>query len=96
MEAAERRPEIEAAVSIHQGVRLTFAELNREADAVARGLVALGLEAGDRVAIWAPNCIEWLLAQLATASVGIVLVNFNPAYRLSEAEFVLKKPVPRL
>ncbi len=89
--AARRWPDAEAVVSVHQGVRLTFSELRRRADLVAAGLLALGLEPGDRVAIWSPNCVEWLLTQLATATAGLVLVNLNPAYRRTEAEFALRK-----
>lgn len=89
---AERRwPDAEAVVSVHQNVRLTFTELRQRADHVAQGLLALGLAPGDRVAIWAPNCVEWLLTQIATASAGLVLVNLNPAYRRTEAEFALRK-----
>ena len=89
--AAERWPRREALVSVEQGIRWTFAELNRRVDECAAGLLALGLEAGDRVAIWAPNCAEWALTQFATARVGLIQVNVNPAYRLSELEYTLKK-----
>ncbi len=91
IEAERRWPDAEAAVSLHQDVRMTFAELRQRADRLAEGLLDLGLEPGDRVAIWAPNCIEWLLTQVATAAVGLVLVNLNPAYRRSEAEFALRR-----
>src|SRR5687767_11949667 len=69
-----------------QGVRWTYRDLAERVDAFAAGLVALGLEPGDRVAIWAPNCAEWVVAQFATAKAGLILVNVNPAYRLSELE----------
>jgi fatty-acyl-CoA synthase len=72
-------------------VRLTWRELLEQADAVAAGLLALGLAPGDRVGVWAPNCVEWTLAQFATARVGLIQVNINPAYRLSEVEYTLKK-----
>lgn len=89
---AERRwPDAEAVVSVHQGIRLTFAELRQRADGLAMGLLSLGLVPGDRVAVWSPNSVEWLLAQLATATAGLILVNLNPAYRRSEAEFALRK-----
>ncbi|MEY4749261.1 MAG: hypothetical protein RIQ60_1475 [Pseudomonadota bacterium] len=83
--------EREAIVVPHQGIRWTWRELARRSDAVAAGLLALGLQPGDRVGIWAPNCIEWLLTQLATARAGLVLVNINPAYRRAELEYALNK-----
>ena len=89
--AAEQWPDADALVSVEQGVRWSFAELNRRVDAVAAGLLALGLTRGDRLAIWAPNCPEWLLIQFATARVGIIQVNINPAYRTSELEYTLNK-----
>ncbi|MGI4798070.1 MAG: AMP-binding protein, partial [Janthinobacterium lividum] len=67
-----------------QGIRWTYAELNAHATAFAAGLLALGMEPGDRVGIWSLNCAEWLVTQIATAKAGIVLVNINPAYRLTE------------
>jgi len=81
----------EALVVPHQGVRWTWAELAERADAVAAGLLAMGLQPGDRVGIWAPNCAEWVLTQFATARAGLVLVNVNPAYRRSELEYALNK-----
>ncbi len=80
-----------AIVVPHQGVRWSWRELAERADAVAAGLLALGLEPGDRVGIWAPNCVEWLLTQLATARAGLVLVNINPAYRRAELDYALNK-----
>lgn len=89
---AERRwPDAEAVVSVHQGIRLTFAELRQRADGLAMGFLSLGLAPGDRVAVWSPNSFEWLLAQLATATAGLILVNLNPAYKRGEAEFALRK-----
>jgi fatty-acyl-CoA synthase len=79
----------EALVVAHQKVRWTYAELKSRADAFASGLLAIGLEPGDRVGIWSPNCAEWTVAQFATAKAGLILVNINPAYRLSELELVL-------
>uniref|UniRef100_A0A0G4GBK2 Uncharacterized protein n=1 Tax=Chromera velia CCMP2878 TaxID=1169474 RepID=A0A0G4GBK2_9ALVE len=73
----------------HQGVRRTFEELNDRVDHLARGLISLGVQPGDRVGIWSPNCEEWVLSQYATAKVGAVLVNVNPAYRLEELEHAL-------
>ena len=60
-------------------------------DALAAGFLALGLEPGDRVGIWSPNCAEWALTQFAAAKAGLILVNINPAYRLSEVEYTLNK-----
>ncbi len=89
--SATRWPAREALIVKHQGVRLSFAELNREVDAIAAGLLALGLQPGDRVGVWAPNCAEWVLAQYATAKAGLIQVNINPAYRAHELEYVLNK-----
>ena len=80
----------EALVVAHQKIRWTYAELKSRSDAFASGLLALGLEPGDRVGIWSPNCAEWTTAQFATAKAGLILVNINPAYRLSELEHVLR------
>jgi fatty-acyl-CoA synthase len=80
----------DALVVAHQKIRWTYAELKSRADAFASGLLAIGLEPGDRVGIWSPNCAEWTIAQFATAKAGLVLVNINPAYRLSELEHVLR------
>jgi fatty-acyl-CoA synthase len=89
--AAERWPDRDAIVARHQQRRLSYSELNSEADLLAAGLLALGLEPGERIGIWAPNCLEWALTQYATAKLGLILVNVNPAYRLHELEFVLNK-----
>jgi len=89
--AAERWPDAEALVSVHQGIRWTWRELNAKAEALAAGFFSLGLRRGDRLGIWAPNCAEWTLTQFATAKAGIILVNINPAYRLSELEYTLNK-----
>lgn len=89
--AARSQPDLEALVSVHQGVRLTYAQLNDRADRIGAGLLALGLKRGDRVGIWSPNKVEWALIQFATAKAGMVLVNINPAYRTSELEYTLNK-----
>jgi fatty-acyl-CoA synthase len=89
--AAQRWPDAEALVSRHQGVRLTWKEFARQVDAFAAGLLALGLEPGDRVGVWAPNCAEWTIAQFATARAGLIQVNINPAYRTSELDYTLAK-----
>ncbi len=70
---------------------MTYAEFGEQVDEVARGLLAGGLEPGDRVGIWAPNCLEWALVQYATAQLGVILVNINPAYRTHEVGFVLRQ-----
>jgi len=71
--------------------RLSWHDLKRRSDDVAAGLLALGVKRGDRVGIWAPNCVEWLLVQFGTARIGAILVNINPAYRATELEYALKK-----
>ena len=81
----------EAVVSCHQGTRLTYAQLGAEVDELARGLIAAGLTRGDRLGIWSPNRVEWTLVQYATAKLGVILVNINPAYRTSELEYVLRQ-----
>jgi fatty-acyl-CoA synthase len=86
----------EALVSVAQEVRLTYAELDAEVDRVARGLLAAGLEPGDRVGIWSPNGAEWTLVQLATARAGVILVTINPAYRTSELVYALNQSGCRL
>jgi fatty-acyl-CoA synthase len=87
----ERAADGEALVVRPQGVRWTYAELHREVDAFAAGLVALGLEQGDRLGIWSPNNAEWVIAQLATARAGIILVTLNPAYRIHELRYALTR-----
>jgi fatty-acyl-CoA synthase len=81
----------EAIVSVHQGVRMTYAEFDAEVDLMARRFLAEGFEVGDRLGIWAPNCVEWALVQYATAKIGVILVNVNPAYRAHELEYVLRQ-----
>ena len=90
-ETASRFPDREALIVSHQNVRLTWAGLRREAIRTARGLAGLGLQPGDRVGIWASNCVEWLLLQHAAGRAGVVLVNVNPAYRSHELRYVLAK-----
>ena len=91
-----RVPDAEALVSRHQGLRYTYAQLDEAVDVVARGLLDLGLEPGDRVGMWSPNNAEWVLVQYATAKVGVILVNINPAYRTSELEYALRQSGCRL
>jgi fatty-acyl-CoA synthase len=88
---AARLPDHPACVFREAGVRWTWKQLRDEADRLAGGLLRLGLAKGDRVGIWAPNRPEWVLAQYATARLGIILVNINPAYRLAELEYALNK-----
>ena len=85
-----------ALADVPAGRRLTYAELAAEVDALALGLLAAGITKGDRVGIWAPNCAEWTFTQYATAKIGAILVNINPAYRTSELEFVLNQSGTKL
>jgi fatty-acyl-CoA synthase len=89
--AAARYGGNEAVVSRHQGIRLTYAELHEAVEEVARGLLTLGVRKGDRVGIWSPNNVEWVIVQYATAKIGAILVNINPAYRTHELRYVLQQ-----
>ncbi|MDX6682003.1 MAG: fatty-acyl-CoA synthase, partial [Solirubrobacteraceae bacterium] len=93
---ARRLPNTDALVCRHQDVRWSYRELDERVDALARGLVAAGLEVGDRVGIWSPSCAEWLLVQFATAKVGVVLVTVNPAYRVTELAYALRQSACRM
>ncbi len=84
-------PDHLALVVRHQDVRWSYGKLAAEVERAAVGLHALGLNKGDRIGIWAPNCAEWIVTQIATAKLGLILVNINPAYRLSELEYALHK-----
>jgi fatty-acyl-CoA synthase len=84
-------PERDALVERASGRRWTYEQFSDDVDAVALGLLDLGVVKGDRVGIWAPNCAEWMLVQYATARIGAILVNINPAYRVHELEFVLNQ-----
>ena len=86
---AAAHPDREALVEVQTGRRWTYAQLREEVDAVALGLLAAGVAKGDRLGIWSPNVAEWTLVQYATAKLGVILVNINPAYRTHELEFVL-------
>ena len=81
----------DALISVHQGVRQTYAEFHAAVSEIARGLLALDIEPGDRVGIWSPNNAEWATLQYATAKVGAILVNVNPAYRTSELAYALRQ-----
>jgi fatty-acyl-CoA synthase len=89
--AVERYPDREALVDRAQGIRLSYRQLGEEVDRLARSLIAAGLEKGDRIGIWSPNTAEWVLVQFATAKIGAVLVNINPAYRTHELTYVLRQ-----
>jgi fatty-acyl-CoA synthase len=88
---ARRFPDKDAVVSVHQNRRLTYAEFGAETDRLAKAFVAAGVVHGERVGIWSPNSLEWVLVQYATAKIGAILVNVNPAYRLSELEYALRQ-----
>lgn len=88
---ARTHPGRDALVDVAGGRRWTYAELDAEIDTVAKGLMAIGVERGDRVGIWAPNCPEWVIVQYATAKIGAILVNINPAYRTHELRYVLEQ-----
>src|SRR6185437_2792979 len=88
---AARFPDRDALIVRHQEIRWSYAELKAQVDAIAAGLLALGLEPGQRVGIWSPNNAEWVVTQFATAKAGLILVNINPAYRLAELEYALNK-----
>ncbi|MFC7676608.1 AMP-binding protein [Mycolicibacterium sp. GCM10028919] len=91
-----QHPDVDALVDVAQGLRYTYAELNAEIDVVARGLMAVGIAKGDRVGIWAPNRAEWTIVQYATAKIGAILVNVNPAYRTHELAYVLNQSGVRM
>jgi fatty-acyl-CoA synthase len=89
-------PGAEAVVDVPTGRRWTYAQLDADSDALARGLVKAGIAARDRVGIWSPNCAEWVLLQYATAKIGAILVNINPAYRSHELGYALRQSGVRL
>ncbi len=88
---AQKFPDREAAVSLHQHRHLTYSALSDSLDLLARGLMGMGFGQGDRIGIWSTNNIEWLLLQMATARMGAVLVNINPAYRPRETAYALNR-----
>ena len=89
--AVASQPHRDACVFCDSGVRWTWTQLRDESDKLAAALLSLGFVTGERVGIWSPNRSEWILAQYATARIGVVLVNINPAYRVSELEYALNK-----
>src|SRR6476661_6671563 len=86
-----RQPEHDALVDIPAARRWSYRQLEDAVDRVATALVQLGIAKGDRVGIWSPNCAEWVFVQYATAKIGAVLVNINPAYRSHELAFVINQ-----
>jgi len=90
-DTVDRHGPRDALVVRHQNIRWTYHDLARAVDDLAAGLLALGLERGDRIGIWSPNRYEWVVTQFATARVGLILVNINPAYRLAEVDYALNK-----
>lgn len=90
-DTASRFADREALVVRHQNLRYTWAQLAEVVNATARAFLALGLRQGDRLGIWAPNCAQWCITQFASAKIGAVLVNINPAYRANELEYALKQ-----
>ena len=93
---AQRFPDREALVVAHQGIRQTWAEFHATVAAVAKGLMARGVGRGDRVAMWSPNFAEWVYVQYATALIGAIQVNINPAYRTTELEYALRQSGSRM
>src|SRR2546421_254075 len=87
----ERFPDRDALVVRHQNYRVTYRQLWDATTRVARGLLAHGVNAGDRVGVWSPNRFEWVVIQYATARIGAILVNINPAYKTSELEYALNQ-----
>jgi fatty-acyl-CoA synthase len=88
---AAKYPDNEAVVSVHQNIRWTYKEFREKVNEVGRALMGLGVEKGDRVGIWAMNHAEWIVIQFATAKIGAIMVNINPAYRTYELEYALKQ-----
>src|SRR5699024_3266498 len=86
-----RFPDREALVDLAEGRRLTYREFRAQIRALATGLLGAGIAPGERVGIWAPNRWEWMAVQYATAEIGAILVNINPAYRLRELEYALTR-----
>jgi len=86
-----RYPDNEALVVCHQALRYTYRQLKAQVDQCARALIALGVQKGQRVGIWAPNCAEWAITQFATSKIGAILVNINPSYRVHEVQYALKQ-----
>jgi len=90
-QTVEKYPDHPALISRHQHIRLTYRELQAQVNLCAKGLMAPGLQKGQRIGIWSPNRAEWCITQFATSKIGAILVNINPAYRLHELEYALKQ-----
>ena len=90
-QTVDKFPDREALVVPYQDYRATYSQFWQQVTAVAKGLVAYGVKKGDRVGIWSPNRFEWVIIQYATARIGAIMVNVNPAYRAQELKFVLKQ-----
>ena len=95
-DTARRCPDRDALIVPYQNVRLTYGEFDSKVDALARGLLAIGIDTGDRIGIWSPNNAEWVLIQYAAARIGAILVNLNPAYRTQEIQYALGQSQCRL
>ena len=89
--AAGRYAEREAVVSIHQQVRFTYSQLAERVNKLAKAFISAGFQKGDRIGIWSPNNVQWLITQYATAKAGLILVTINPAYRSHELAYVLRQ-----
>src|SRR5438445_6721922 len=88
---AQRHPNTDALISRHENLRFTYARFLDEVNRCGRALMSLGVERGDHVGIWSTNCAAWVITQFATAKIGAILVNINPAYRSYELEFALRQ-----
>jgi fatty-acyl-CoA synthase len=89
--SAERFADRVAISSPWQNIRMTYCDLSKQVDAFAKGLLALDMNPGDRIGLWSPNCVEWTIVEFAAATIGLVLVNLNPAYRARELEYAVNK-----
>jgi len=90
-EIANTWPDNDALIVLHQNIHWSYRELQQQANRCARALLAMGVRKGDRVGVWSPNCSEWTVSQIATAKIGAILVNINPAYRTHELEYALNQ-----
>jgi fatty-acyl-CoA synthase len=90
-ESAARYPSCDALISRHQGLRLTYRELQEQVRLTARGLWGLDIRPGDRIGMWSANCVEWVLLQAAAGRIGAILVNVNPAYRVNDLRLVIER-----
>lgn len=90
-QTAEQYPNNDALVVCHQNIRYSYRTFNEKVDECARALMAIGIQKGDRVGVWSPNCAEWTIVQFATSKIGAIQVNINPSYRLHELEYALNQ-----